>query len=53
MLLDLELLLVQIARLVDGADVAETEVVKDGIVETEAVPRMRRFLADTDVSVGI
>jgi hypothetical protein len=53
MLLDLELLLVQIARLVDGADVAETEVVKDGIAETEAVPRMRRFLADAAVRVGI
>jgi len=53
MLLDLELLLVQIARLVDGADAAETEVVKDGITETEAVPRMRRFLAEAAVPMGI
>jgi hypothetical protein len=53
MLLDLELLLVQIARLVDGADAAETEVVKDGIAETEAVPRMRRFLAEAAVPMGI
>jgi hypothetical protein len=53
MLLDLELLLVQIARLVDGTDAAETAVVKDGIAETEAMPRMRRFLASEAVSVGI
>jgi hypothetical protein len=53
MLLDLELLLVQIARLVDRTDATETEVVKDGIAETEAVPRMRRFLADAAVPVGI
>jgi hypothetical protein len=53
MLLDLELLLVQIARLVDSTDATETEVVKDGIAETEAVPRMRRFLADAAVPVGI
>ena len=53
MLLDLELLLVQIARLVDGTDAAENAVVKDGIVETEAVPRMRRFLASEAVPVGI
>jgi hypothetical protein len=53
MLLDLELLLVQIARLVDATDAGETEVVKDGIAETEAVPRMRRFLAEAAVPVGI
>jgi hypothetical protein len=53
MLLDLELLLVQIARLVDGGDAVETTVVKDGIVETEAVPRMRRFLADAAAPAGI
>jgi hypothetical protein len=39
--------------LVDGTDAAENAVVKDGIVETEAVPRMRRFLASEAVPVGI
>jgi hypothetical protein len=53
MLLDLELLLVQIARLVDGTDMSEAEVIKDGIIETEAVPRMRRFLADAAVPARI
>lgn len=53
MLLDLELLLVQITRLVDATDAGEAEVVKDGIAETEAVPRMRRFLAEAAVPVGI
>lgn len=52
-LLDLELLLVQIARLGDATDAGETEVVKDGIAETEAVPRMRRFLAEAAAPVGI
>lgn len=50
-LLDLELLLVQIARLADSDDPAEAGIVRDGIVETEALSRMRRVLAQEAVGI--
>jgi hypothetical protein len=51
-LLDLELVLVQIARL-DIDDPAEVEIVRDGIVETETLARMQRVLAGERDEMGI
>lgn len=53
LLLDLELLLVQIARLVDDVDATEAQIVRDGIVETDALWRVRRMLADDAGETGI
>ena len=44
MLLELEILLVQIARLVDERDAAERQAVREGLEDTAVLPRLRRMI---------
>ena len=44
MLLELEILLVQIERLVDERDAAERQVVREGLEDTAVLPRLRRMI---------
>ncbi len=46
MLLDLELLLTQISRLVESRDPAEPTLVRDGIEESEVLSRLRRMTVE-------
>ena len=52
-LLDLELLLVQVARVVDGDDATEREVVREGVEESTVLPRLRRWLPEESAAVAI
>ena len=52
-LLDLELLLVQIARAVDEDDATEREVVREGVEESTVLPRLRRWLPEETAAVAI
>lgn len=52
MLLELEILLAQIARLVDERDAAERQVVREGLEDTAVLPRLRQMIppdADTRI----
>src|SRR5262245_61519284 len=44
MLLELEILLVQIERLVDERDAAERQAVREGLEETGVLPRLRQMI---------
>lgn len=44
MLLEIEVLLVQIARLVDERDAAERQVVREGLEDTAVLPRLRQMI---------
>ena len=46
MLLEIEVLLVQIAELVDERDAAERQVVREGLEDTAVLPRLRQMIPD-------
>jgi hypothetical protein len=52
-LLDLELLLTQISRLVDGGNGMETQIVRDGVEDTDVLDRLRRLMAEDTRVRGI
>jgi ABC-type transporter Mla subunit MlaD len=52
-LLDLELLLVQIARVVDESDATEREVVREGLRDSTVLPRLRRGVPDEPAPFAI
>jgi hypothetical protein len=52
-LLDLELLLVQIARVVDESDATEREVVREGLQESTVLPRLRRWVPEEPAAFAI
>jgi hypothetical protein len=43
-LLDVELLLVQIARVVGERDVAERQIVREGLEDSAVLPRLRQLI---------
>jgi hypothetical protein len=45
-LLDLELLLTQISRLVDDGNGMETQIVRDGVTDTDVLGRLRQLIAE-------
>lgn len=53
LLLDLEFLLVQVARLVDNDDPIERQIVRNGIARTDALARLRQVLAEQADVTGI
>ena len=46
MLLEIEVLLVQIAELVDEREAAERQVVREGLEDTAVLPRLRQMIPD-------
>jgi hypothetical protein len=52
-LLDLQLLLVQIARVIDDDDATDREVVREGLEESTVLPRLRRWLPDEPDALAI
>ena len=52
-LLDLELVLVQISRLVDASDATERQVVREGLEDSTVLPRLRRLIPERPSSLGI
>ena len=51
MLLELEVLLVQIAELVDERDAAERQVVREGLEDTAVLPRLRQMIPDDGTQI--
>jgi hypothetical protein len=52
-LLDLELLLTQISRLVDSGNGMEKQIVRDGVEDTDVLDRLRRLMAEDTRVRGI
>lgn len=52
-LLDLELLLVQIARLVDDHDALEREVVRESVEDSTVLPRLQQLRPPSAAPIGI
>ena len=53
MLLDLELTLVQISRLVDERDATERQVVRDGLADSGVLPRLQQLVPERATNLGI
>lgn len=53
MLLELELLLVQISRLVDDQDATETRIVRDSVENAGVLGRLQRMISEDAGAIGI